>query len=93
MSQLKPLRIPPHTLRNFREREIASEEVERTLENPEDIVPGYEGRQVYMRRYFDLILNQEMLLRVVIEETETERVVVTVYKTSRINRYLKGSPK
>lgn len=31
-----------------------------------------------------------MLLRVVIEETSTERVVVTVYKTSQLRKYLKG---
>lgn len=41
-----------------------------------------------MRRYFDTLLQQEMLLRVVIEEAAEEMVVVTVYKTSRFDRYL-----
>lgn len=36
------------------------------------------------------VLDQEMLLRVVVEETETHRVVVTAYKTSDIKRYMKG---
>ena len=31
-----------------------------------------------------------MLLRVIVEETETERVVVTLYKTSQLEKYLKG---
>src|SRR5262249_61705740 len=44
---------------------------------------------IYMRRYFDSILQQEMLLRVIIEETIGELVVVSVYKTSQINRYLR----
>lgn len=43
-----------------------------------------------MRRYQDKTLEQEMLLRVIVEETENDRVVVSVYKTSRIQRYLKG---
>ncbi len=43
-----------------------------------------------MRRYFDQLLEQEMLLRAVTEETSAEIIVVTVYKTSRIDRYLKG---
>jgi hypothetical protein len=47
-------------------------------------------RLVLMRRYFDQILQQEMLLRMVVEETATERVVITVYKTSQIAKYLKG---
>lgn len=42
-----------------------------------------------MRCYFDTSLGHEMLLRVVVEETAVERVVITVYKTSRIAKYLK----
>mgnify|MGYP001580600368 CR=1 FL=1 len=43
-----------------------------------------------MRRYVDRILQQEMLMRVVVEHAESEMVVITVYKTSQIARYLKG---
>ncbi len=42
-----------------------------------------------MRRYHDTDLGQIMLLRIVIEETAEERVVVTIYKTSRIANYLR----
>jgi hypothetical protein len=31
-----------------------------------------------------------MLLRIVIEDTPSERVVVTVYKTAQLSKYLKG---
>ncbi len=89
----KPLRIPPHTIQNLSDRQISLEEVERTLEQPESIVSGYGVRRIYTRRYVDKVLDQEMLLRVVVEETETERVVVTVYKTSKVQRYMKGSQK
>lgn len=41
-----------------------------------------------MGRYFDPILNEELLLRIVVEETASEIVVVTVYKTSQFRKYL-----
>jgi hypothetical protein len=31
-----------------------------------------------------------MLLRIVVEDTASERVVVTVYKTAQLDKYLKG---
>ncbi len=43
-----------------------------------------------MRRYFDGTLQQEMLLRMIVVESAEEVVVVTVYKTSQIGKYLKG---
>ena len=42
-----------------------------------------------MRRYFDTQLQQQMLLCLIVEETPDELVVVTVYRTSQIARYLK----
>ncbi len=87
---MKPIRIPPHTAHNLHAREIPIAEVEQTLQSPEAVGAGYDFRQVYMRRYHDTALDQEMLLRVVVEETETHRVVVTAYKTSDLERYLKG---
>jgi len=32
-----------------------------------------------------------MLLRVIVEQTADETVVVTIYKTSQIDRYTRGS--
>jgi hypothetical protein len=53
-------------------------------------VPGQTGRKVFMRRYFDTNLQQNMLLRIILEETTEESVVVTIYRTSQIDRYMKG---
>ena len=77
-------------MQNLLDREIERTEVDKTLVQPEFIVPGQFPRHVYMRRYFDSMLQQEMLLRVIIEETIAEIVVVSVYKTSQIERYLRG---
>lgn len=43
-----------------------------------------------MRRYFDRLPKQEMLLRIVVEDTASERIVVTVYKTAQASKFLKG---
>jgi nitrogen regulatory protein PII len=44
-----------------------------------------------MRRYFDERLTQEMLVRVIVQETDVERVVTTVYITSKIGKYMGGA--
>ena len=87
---MKPVRWSPHALENLADREIDREAAEKTLANPEFVVPGQLPRLVLMRRYFDQVLQQEMLLRMVVEDTSTERIVITVYKTSQIAKYLKG---
>ncbi len=87
---MKPVRWSPHAIDNLADREIDRAAVEKTLANPDFVVPGQLPRLVLMRRYFDQVLQQEMLLRMVVEETSTERIVITVYKTSQIAKYLKG---
>ncbi len=87
---MKPIRWSNHALQKIVYREIDRVDVERTLHEPHYSIPGDPPRSILMRRYFDTRLQQEMLLRVVIEDTETERIVITVYKTSQIEYYLKG---
>lgn len=68
---MKPLRWSPHALNNLADREIDRAEAEKTLEEPEFEVPGQPPRRLLMRRYFDQVLQQEMLLRIVVEDTAT----------------------
>ena len=77
-------------MRNLTDREIDRTEADKTLAEPELVAPGQQPRQVLMRRYFDQLLQQEMLLRIVVEDAASERIVVTVYKTAQLNKYLKG---
>lgn len=84
------LRWTEHAIQNLSDREIDRAEAEQTILEPTYVVPDPPGREIRMRRYFDSVLQQEMLLRVVVEETETEVVIVTLYKTSQIDRYLRG---
>jgi hypothetical protein len=86
---VKLIRWTSHAFDNLSEREVGREEAEKTLADPEVIAPSQSGRSLFMRRYFDNVLGKEMLLIIVVEDTEVERVVVTVFKTSQISKYLK----
>lgn len=86
----KPILWTKHARQNLDDREIDQDEVERAIREPEASEPDPPGRQVLMLRYHDKILDKVMLLRVVVAESESAITVITVYKTSRIKRYLKG---
>jgi hypothetical protein len=77
-------------VKNLTDREIDRTEADKTLTEPDLVAPGQPPRQVFMRRYLDRLLQQEMLLRIVIEEMASERIVVTLYKTAQLSKYLKG---
>ena len=86
---MKPLRWTPRALAALVDRDIDQAEVEQTLAAPELAVIDPPRRAVMMRRYVDVRLGRQMLLRVVVEETPDERVVITAYKTSQIAKHLK----
>ena len=88
---MKRLRWTLHALKALEDRGIDRAEVDETIAAPELSILDPPHRVVLMRRFFDGKLERQMLLRVVVEETRRERVVVTVYKTSRIAKYLKES--
>jgi uncharacterized protein DUF4258 len=79
-----------HALRAMEDRHIEISDVEKALNAPEMVAVDPPVRAVFMRRYLASDLGRVMLLRVVVEETSTERVIITVYRTSQIDRYLKG---
>lgn len=92
MVVMKQLRWTFHALQALNERKIDRAQVERVLANPELSVAVPPHRAVLMGRYTDRHLNREMLLRVVVDVNPNELVIVTVYKTSRIAKYLPGIP-
>jgi hypothetical protein len=88
---MKPIRWSPHARKKAAIREVSEQEVEKTVAQPDSVVPGQPPRQIYMRRYVDAVLQTEMLLRVVVEETADEFAIVTLYKTSKLKKYEEGS--
>ena len=87
---VKPIRWSPHALERLAEHELADDDVRLTIVAPEFVVPSRPSRRIHMRRYTDAALEQDMLVRVAIEETPTEIVVLTVYRTSKLRKYLRG---
>ncbi len=65
-------------------------EAERTLEAPERRLTGRGCREILVRRRHDETLRQPMVLCVVVEERAYETVGVTMYKSSKIEKYLTG---
>ena len=88
---MKPIRWSAHARKKAANREVQENEVEQTIARPDSIVPGQSRRRIFMRRYFDAILETKMLLRVVVEETDTQLTVVTLYKTSKFAKYEGGA--
>jgi len=87
---MKPVRWTPHALREIARREIDRADAEQTLRQPDAIIPTPPQRDFYQRRYLDKVLSETMLLRVLVEETPTELVIVTLYKTSKLKKYEGG---
>lgn len=78
-----------HALFEMEFRKINKEEVERLIENPMQKLPAKKNRIIMQKRYNDDMEHKEMLLRVIGEELENSFHVITVYKTSKIEKYWK----
>ena len=79
----KILIFVPHALERMKERSIDKEEVIAALSYPEDIDCRDEKRKIAQR------FIEGKLLRVVYEEEEDTIIVVSVYRTSKYNKYIR----
>lgn len=82
---MKGIEIIPLALKKIKQRKIPHQWIEETLNSPEQIVGGYEGRKVRQKKY--VLSGKEMLLRIIVDEKEDKFVVITAYLTSQIERY------
>ena len=56
------------------------------MEEPEQVVATYDGRNVYQSKmHFDE--NRTYLLRAIVDDRTEPPTVVTIYRTSRIKKY------
>ena len=88
---MKPIRWTAHPRKKVAAREVSMAEIEHTIARPDSIVSGHPPRRIFMRRYFDDVLQSEMLLRVVVEETDAEMAVITLYRTPKFKKYEGGT--
>lgn len=87
---MKPIRWSDYATRKATKRQIDRAEAESAVQHPGAVIAARANRKFYQRRYLDRQYNQEMLMRVLIEEMESELVVVTLYRTSKVRKYLRG---
>uniref|UniRef100_A0A7C3UZ38 Uncharacterized protein n=1 Tax=Desulfobacca acetoxidans TaxID=60893 RepID=A0A7C3UZ38_9BACT len=88
---MKPDRWPRRALDNLAVREIDRAAAEKTLKAPELAAADPPQRRIRMHRYFDQVLQQEMLLRFVSEETMAETAASWGLKFSRPPKWCRMS--
>lgn len=81
------LRITEHARWQLARRGIPIELLEVALRDPHQRVAGAHGRTIYHLRYTSFSAGHEMLLRVITEPSDDTLIVVSVYATSRVDRY------
>lgn len=70
-------------------RNIPEELIKSVVEVPQQKLSSKKGRVIVQKKYYDETEGKEMILRVVGIESVDEFRVITVYKTSKIDKYWK----
>jgi len=79
-------RISQHAREEMARRDIPEDIVLRVLREPEQIVSGHEGRKAYQSR-IEFGGGKVYLVRVILIDSVEPAIVVTVYRTSKIEKY------
>jgi hypothetical protein len=79
-------RLSAHAKEELGRRGIALELLERVLEAPQQVIAEREGRKAYQSQVA-LEEGRMYLLRVIVLDSVEPGLVVTVYRTSRIEKY------
>ena len=86
MTGLTEFSLSRHALEEMERRQIPRAFVENVLANPEQVIPVHGGKVSYQSR-IDFGEVKIFLLRVIVNESVHPAVVVTVYRTSKIEKY------
>lgn len=76
-----------HALFEMKRRRIERKLVEEIVENPQQEISSRKNKIILQSRYLNNLENKEMLLRVIGRRTGGEFLVITVYSTSKIDKY------
>lgn len=83
-------KISRHADEEMKRRGIPLNFVESVIENPQQIVDEYGSKKAYQSK-IDFGKGKMYLLRVIINDTVDPKMVVTVYRTSKIQKYWRES--
>jgi len=81
---VKP-RFSQHALDEMILRGVSREIVEKVLSAPEQVVPASNGNRAFQSRI--VFGRKTFLVRVIIDEEREPPVIVTLYRTSKIDKY------
>jgi hypothetical protein len=76
-----------HAEEQIRARNITRELVLGTIEKPQQTISGRMGRRIYQSRYFDSFEHKEMLVRVIIETEGDNLIIISTYKSSKLEKF------
>jgi hypothetical protein len=79
-------KISLHAENEMRRRRIPRNFVDSVLNGPQQIVDEYGDKKAYQSQ-IDFGRGKIYLLRVIVNEADNPKVVVTVYKTGKIKKY------
>jgi hypothetical protein len=80
----KAINLSPHAsekLKRLKLIGVTEDKIKKTIREPENLVDGYFGRKIAQS-----FLTDELLLRVIFEETDNSILVITIYPGKR-SRY------
>ncbi|MBI3584040.1 MAG: DUF4258 domain-containing protein [Nitrospinae bacterium] len=81
--------IKEHAIFEAERRGITEEFIRFVVKTPQQKLPAKKGRIIIQNKYYDKMENKEMLIRVIGIEKFEKFIVITAYKTSKINKYWK----
>lgn len=79
-------KLTSHVKQEMERRNISQSLLEDVLEQPQQIVNEYGGKKAYQSK-IDFGGGKIYLLRVVVDDTINPSVVITAYRTSKIEKY------
>ena len=84
---MQRLELSEHAVEQARRRGIPLEWVLEAARSPDSVLSGQHDREIRQRIYRFPPDNRSFLVRVILELDPTRETVVTVYRTSKIQKY------
>ena len=79
-------RLSRHALEELERRGISRDLLEQVLQNPQQVLPERDGKKIYQSQV-EFVGSKLFLLRAIVNDAVEPAVVVTVYRTSKIEKY------
>lgn len=77
-----------HARKQLKERNISLELVAKALSAPEETISADDGRTIFHYRFKED--EKTYILRVIAENIKSDWLIITVYKSSKIEKYWRG---